>query len=142
MNSIQLTGRICHTPELKNTANGKVVINFTLAVDRQFRNADGEKEADFINCQLWDKSAEFLANYCHKGDKVAIVGRLQMRNYTDKDNNKRTIAEVIGTSIESLESKSNRDEKPDAGNEYKAAAKSEADAAPVLPDISDPFEDV
>jgi single-strand DNA-binding protein len=88
--------------------------------------------------QLYEKQAEFASNYIKKGDRVAITGRIQIRKYTDKEGLPKSITEVIGSSIESLESKQ-RDEKPDRGNEYKATAKGEE--LPMMSPISDPFDD-
>lgn len=78
MNKVILIGRLTADPELKFTQNGKGYCNFTIAVDRGFKNADGEREADFIYCQAWNKSAENLAKYMGKGRQIAVEGRLQV----------------------------------------------------------------
>lgn len=144
MNNISIIGRLCHSIEVKTTPNGKSVGNFTLAVDRPFRNTQGEKESDFINCQAWGSQADFLKDYSEKGNRIGVTGRLQIRKYDDKDGNKRTAAEVICASVEILESKSNRDEKPEPGNEYKATARpAKGEELPAMDgSIVDPFDDM
>lgn len=92
-------------PELKNTNSGKAVANFTLAIDRRFKNKDGQKEADFINCQAWGKTAEVLGQYTKKGSRIGIVGRLQVRSYDAQDGTKRWVTEVVVEELEFLESK-------------------------------------
>jgi single-strand DNA-binding protein len=88
MNKVILMGRLVRDPEVRYTQTGKVVAQFTLAVDRPFTNQDGQREADFINCVLWGKSAELLGNGVHKGQKVLVEGRLQIRSYDAKDGSK------------------------------------------------------
>ena len=76
INRAVLTGRITKDPELRYTQSGTAVVQFTLAVDRQFKNQNGEREADFINCVIWRKSAENFANFTHKGSKIGVDGRI------------------------------------------------------------------
>lgn len=102
MNSIVLLGRMTKDAEVRYTSTGKVVAGFTLAVDRPY-SKDGNKETDFINCYLWGKSAETLGNSVHKGQRVLVEGRLQIRPYTDKNGNKRTAAEVVCGRFEFIE---------------------------------------
>ena len=98
INNVVLTGRLTADPELKYTANeGHSVCNFTLAVDRM-----GSDEADFIRCVAWRKTAELVAEYLKKGSQAGVVGRLQIRNYEDKDGNKRTAAEVVCSQVQFL----------------------------------------
>ncbi len=100
LNTIVLMGRLVRDPELRNTPSGAAVANFTLAVDRDFKNKEtGEKETDFINIQAWRNTAEFVWKYFTKGRMAVVEGRLQMRNYTDKEGNKRTAAEVVAENI-------------------------------------------
>lgn len=94
MNCIVLSGRLTKDPEVKYTQSGKVVAVFTLAVNRPFAK-EGEQKADFFGCQVWGKQAEALGNYIHKGDPLLVEGRIQIRQYVDKNNNKRWITEVI-----------------------------------------------
>lgn len=105
MNKIILLGRLTRNPEIRYTQSGKVVASFTLAVDRPFTNQDGQKEADFINCILWGKSAETLGNTVLKGQKIAVEGRLQIRSYDAKDGSKRWLTEVICDRFEYVERK-------------------------------------
>ena len=99
MNVICLNGRLTADPELKNTANGVPVCSFTIAVDRNIKGKDGEKQTDFINCVAWRNTAEFVSKYFGKGKMIAIVGELQSRKYTDKDGNNRTAFEVLANQV-------------------------------------------
>lgn len=92
MNNINLIGRLCYENELKAMQSGKFVLNNVLAVDRPYSKED---ETDFIPIVLWEKKAEFVANWIEKGGRIAVNGRLQIRNFDDKDGNQRTIAEVV-----------------------------------------------
>ncbi|MCS6861427.1 MAG: single-stranded DNA-binding protein [Abditibacteriales bacterium] len=104
MNRVILIGRLTADPELKYTASGKAVASFTLAVDRRTRNPQtGERETDFIRIVSWEKQAEFAANYLTKGRLTAIEGRLQIRNYVTQDGQKRSIAEVVASSVQGLD---------------------------------------
>ena len=105
LNKILLLGRLVADPELRYTATGKAVAQFTLAVDRPFASQDGKKEADFIPVILWGKTAEAAANYSFKGQRLLVEGRLQIRSYEAKDGSKRWATEVIGNSIEFIEKK-------------------------------------
>ena len=105
LNKILLLGRLVADPELRYTAAGKAVAQFTLAVDRPFAGQDGKKEADFIPVILWGKTAEAAANYSFKGQRLLVEGRLQIRSYETKDGSKRWATEVIGNSIEFIEKK-------------------------------------
>lgn len=102
MNKILLTGRLTHDPELKTSANGVELCNFSLAVNRRFKNKEtGKYEADFLPCVAWRQTAAFLVRYCHKGDMIAIEGSLQTRKYDEKDTGKkRTAFDVMVDNIE------------------------------------------
>ncbi len=102
-NRIVLVGRLTADPELRYTPSGVPVANFRLAVDRQMKNQAGEKETDFINIVLWRQQAEFAANYLNKGRLVLIEGRLQIRNWTTQDGQRRTTAEVVGNNVQGLD---------------------------------------
>ena len=102
MNHITLIGRLTKEPELRYTANGKAVCNFTLAVDRPFKGQDGKQEADFIAIQVWDKRAENCAKYLAKGKQAAVEGRLQIRSYEDNNGQRRWVTEVVANSVEFL----------------------------------------
>ena len=98
MNKVQLVGRLTRDPELRTTGNGVSVCSFTVAVNRRFRNAQGEYEADFINCVAWRQSAELLAKYFAKGRMVGLVGSIQTRNY-EKDGQRVYVTEVVADEV-------------------------------------------
>ena len=95
MNKAILMGRLTKEPELKSTQNGISRCSFTLAVDRRFKNADGERETDFINCTAWRSTAEFISKYFRKGQRIAVVGSIQVRSYETDAGERRYITEVI-----------------------------------------------
>ena len=95
MNYIALMGNITKEHELRTTASQKAVLSFTIAVQRKFKNADGEKQTDFINCVSWGKTAEIMAKYTNKGDKIVVTGELQTRTYENKEGQKVYASEVI-----------------------------------------------
>ena len=99
LNHNVLMGRLCADPELRRTNSGTPVTSFTLAVDRDFKSQSGEKEADFVPVIAWRNTAEFVSKYFTKGRMAVVDGRLQMRNWTDKDGNKRTTAEVVAENV-------------------------------------------
>lgn len=105
LNSVSLTGRLTKDVDLRFTKSGTAVGSFTLAVDRQFKSKSGERETDFVNCQVWRKSAENFANFTHKGALVGIQGRIQTRTYDDKDGKKVFVTEVIVDNFALLEPK-------------------------------------
>ena len=103
MNKVVLIGRLTRDPEVRYTPSQKVVCSFTLAVDRPFQNQQGQREADFIPIVLWGKTAEVAGNSLYKGHRLGVSGRMQTRNYDDKDGKKVWVTEVIGDNIEFLE---------------------------------------
>lgn len=106
LNHITIMGRLTRDPELRRTGSGVAVASFTVAVDRDFGGKDGaEKETDFIDCVAWRATGEFVSKYFHKGAMIVVSGRLQIRNWTDKDNNKRRSAEVVADNCYFGESK-------------------------------------
>jgi len=109
INNVTLTGRLTKDAELKYTSTGTAVASFSLAVDRQFKNANGEKETDFINVVAWRKTAEILAEHTRKGSLIGIVGRIQTRNYEGNDGKRVYITEVVADSFTFLESKRQAD---------------------------------
>ena len=112
MNKVTLIGRITAEPQLKLTNNGQKVCRFSLAVNRQFKNADGERKADFINCMAWQQRADLINNYVHKGDLIAIEGRIQVSSYIATDGTKRYSTDVIVEQIEFLSSKKAEPKQP------------------------------
>ena len=99
LNKIFLMGRLTRDPELKRTQSGTAVTSFSLAVDRDFKGQNGEKETDFIDVVAWRNTAEFVSSYFTKGRMAIVEGRLQVREYTDRDGNKRRTAEVIADHV-------------------------------------------
>lgn len=105
LNKIVIMGRFTKDAELRRTAAGKSVASFTVAVDRDFKGQNGEKETDFINCVAWGNTAEFISKYFNKGNMAVVEGRLQIRPYTTEDGQKRTAAEIVVNNIYFGESK-------------------------------------
>ncbi|MHA8110460.1 single-stranded DNA-binding protein [Lactobacillaceae bacterium Melli_B4] len=105
INRATLTGRLTRDVELRYTQSGRAVGSFTLAVDRRFKNGNGDREADFINCVIWGKSAENFANYVHKGNLVGIDGRIQTRNYENNQGTRVYVTEVVVENFSFLESR-------------------------------------
>ena len=100
LNHITIMGRLTRDPELRRTGSGIAVASFTLAVDRDFGGRDGgERETDFIDCVAWRQTGEFVSKYFTKGRMAVVSGRLQIRNWTDKDGNKRRSAEVVADNV-------------------------------------------
>ncbi len=106
MNRVVLVGRLTKDPDLRYTPNGVPVANFTLAVNRTFTNQQGEREADFINCVVWRRPAENVANYLKKGSLAGVDGRLQTRSYDDQDGKRVYVTEVVADSVQFLEPRS------------------------------------
>lgn len=105
MNKVILVGRLTRDPEVKNTTSGKAVAGFTLAVDRRFKNKDGQKEADFVPIVVWGKQAEFAGQYLSKGSQIGVSGRLQVRSYDAQDGQRRYVTEVVADEITFLSTK-------------------------------------
>jgi single-strand DNA-binding protein len=117
MNHVVLMGRLTRDPELRHTQTGTPVSTFTLAVDRGYTPRDGgERQTDFIDIVAWRSTAEFVSKYFVKGQMAAVTGRLQIRDWTDKDGNKRRSAEVIADNVYFTDSKKNRES--DSGFNY------------------------
>lgn len=115
MNKVVLIGRLTKDVETRYTQSGKAVAMFTLAVDRISKGANGEKQADFIPCVVWDKQAEIAGKYLAKGRQVAVEGRIQVRSYDAKDGTKRYVTEVIVNELELL-GKGDGSSKQNGGN--------------------------
>ena len=105
INNLTLIGRLTKDVELKYTPANQAVAQFTLAVNRTFKNANGERESDFINCVIWRKSAENFANFVKKGALIGITGRIQTRNYENQQGQRVYITEVIAENFQMLESR-------------------------------------
>lgn len=109
INTVALVGRLTKDPELRTTTSGTGVATFTLAVNRDFKDANGNREADFINCVAWRKTAEILANYTKKGSLIGLIGRIQTRSYENQQGNRVFVTEVVVERFNLLESRSNND---------------------------------
>lgn len=105
MNKAILIGRLTKDPELRTTPTGRNVCQFSIAVNRTYTNANGEREADFINCVVWDKQAENLSRYQKKGNQIAVEGRIQTRNYDDNNGRRVYVTEVLASNISFLDAK-------------------------------------
>ena len=99
LNKIILMGRLTRDPELRRTGSGTAVTSFSLAVDRDFKSQNGEKETDFIDIVAWRSTAEFVSKYFTKGRMAVVEGRLQIRDWTDRDGGKRRTAEVVADNV-------------------------------------------
>ena len=124
LNHITIMGRLTRDPELRRTGSGIAVASFTVAVDRDFSSKDGgEKETDFIDCVAWRQTGEFVSKYFTKGRMIVVSGRLQIRNWNDKDGNKRRSAEVVADSCYFGDSKKDGDNSGGSygGNSYNAS---------------------
>lgn len=108
LNSISIMGRLSSDPQLRRTASGKAVASFSVACERDFKNQQtGEKEVDFIECVAWGGTAEMVEKYFHKGQMAVATGRLQLRDWTDKNGQKRRTAEILINSVYFCGSKEN-----------------------------------
>ena len=105
LNKVVIMGRFTKDPELRRTGSGTAVTSFSLACDRDFKSQSGEKETDFIEVVAWKNTAEFVSKYFGKGRMAVVDGRLQIRDWTDKDGNKRTTAEVVADNVYFADSK-------------------------------------
>ena len=99
LNLAIIMGRLTREPELRRTGSGVAVTNFTVAVDRDYTPEGGEKETDFIDCVAWRQSGEFVHKYFTKGSMIVVKGRMQIRDWTDKDGNKRRTAEIVADNV-------------------------------------------
>ena len=105
INNVTLVGRLTKDVELKYTPSNVANVSFTLAVNRTFKNANGERETDFINCVIWRQSAENFANWAKKGNLIGITGRIQTRSYENQQGQRVYITEVIAENFQMLESR-------------------------------------
>jgi single-strand DNA-binding protein len=105
MNRVFLVGRLTKDPDLRYTPSGVAVANFTVACNRPYTNQQGDREADFINCVIWRKPAENLANYMKKGSLIGVEGRIQTRSYDNAEGKRVYVTEVLAENVQFLESK-------------------------------------
>lgn len=136
LNHITIMGRLTRDVELRQTTSGIPVANFAIAVDRDRKDANGERETDFVNIVAWRNTAEFAAKYFSKGRMAVVSGRLQIRNWTDNSGNKRTIAEVVAENIYFGDSK-----KDDSAPAYNTPAYNKPAPAPAPVEYEEYFDD-
>ncbi|KRK80259.1 single-stranded DNA-binding protein [Companilactobacillus nodensis] len=139
INRVVLVGRLTRDPELRYTQGGAAVASFTLAVNRQFTNSQGEREADFINCVIWRKTAENFANFTNKGSLVGIDGHLQTRNYENKQGQRVYVTEVVVDNFSLLESRNANSSDSTNDNSNKAPNYNQSKNSNT--NVSDPFVD-
>ena len=126
MNKVILVGRLTKDPEVRNTSSQVPFCNLTIAVDRRFKDQNGQRQADFINCVAWRQQASFIGSYFRKGSKIAVVGNLQSRSYDDNQGQKRYVTEVIVDEVEFADSANSNQAAPN--QQYASAPQ-----APVAP---------
>lgn len=141
INRVVLVGRPTRDIELKNLKSGTSLCSFTLAVERRFKNKNGEREADFISCIAWRKTAEAICNYTHKGSLIGVDGRIQTRNYDNKDGQRVYVTEVVADSFSFLESKKDKQNNQQGyNNRYQSNNNSKPANTTNKSKSKDPFE--
>lgn len=126
INNVTLVGRMTRDAELRHTPSNQPVATFNLAVNRNFKNSDGEREADFINCVIWGTKAENLTNWAKKGALIGITGRIQTRSYDNQQGQRVYVTEVVAENFQTLEKRDNSANNDSLYNQ-----------APNAPDVSD-----
>lgn len=126
INNVTLVGRMTRDAELRHTPSNQPVATFNLVVNRNFKNSDGEREADFINCVIWGTKAENLANWTKKGALIGITGRIQTRSYENQQGQRVYVTEVVAENFQTLEKRDNSANNDSLYNQ-----------APNVPDVSD-----
>ena len=151
MNNVSLLGRVVRDIELKYTGNGTAVANFTIAVDRRFKNANGEYDADFIDIVVWRQSAEFVSKYFKKGSPIAVEGSIQTRNYENSEGRKVYVTEVVADNVgfvprdnsqqqsQSRQTKPKKDDNPFANADFNSNDPFENNSKIEIDDSSLPF---
>ena len=109
INNVVLVGRMTRDAELRYTPSNQAVATFTLAVNRNFKNQNGEREADFINCVIWRQQAENLSNWAKKGTLIGVTGRIQTRNYENQQGQRVYVTEIVADNFQILESRATRE---------------------------------
>ena len=144
LNHIVIMGRLTRDPELRRTGSGTAVTSFSLAVDRDFKSQSGEKETDFIDIVAWRNTAEFVSKYFTKGRMAVVEGRLQIRDWTDKDGNKRRSAEVVADNVYFGDSKRDAESAGPYSGGYSAPSggRSPAPSGFGAPDMGDQFAEL
>ena len=145
LNHIVIMGRLTRDPELRHTQTQTPVAAFTVAVDRDFSGRDGgERQTDFIDCVAWRQTAEFVSKYFQKGSMIVVSGRLQIRDWTDREGGKRRSAEIVADNVYFGESKRRDGDSSYSGNSYSGSSYSGGgyDAPRATAPASSPFSDM
>ena len=119
INNVVLVGRTTKDPELRYTPSNVAVATFSLAVNRTFKDANGERETDFINCVIWRQQAEYLANWAKKGALIGITGRIQTRSYENQQGQRVYVTEVVAENFQMLESRNSQGNQQNQGNSFQ-----------------------
>lgn len=119
INNVVLVGRTTKDPELRYTPSNVAVATFSLAVNRNFKDANGERETDFINCVIWRQQAEYLANWAKKGALIGITGRIQTRSYENQQGQRVYVTEVVAENFQMLESRNSQGNQQNQGNSFQ-----------------------
>lgn len=139
INNVSLTGRITKDLEKHQTNKGTSVVNFTLAVDRRRKNANGDREADFISIQAWGLTADLLSKYCSKGSLIGVEGRIQTRNYENNQGQRVYVTEVVAENITFLDSKKGNSQSQQGGYQQSNGYQNDNYQQPF--DSAMPFDD-
>lgn len=123
MNKVFLIGNLTRDPELTETSNGTAICRFAIAVNRNYKSADGETLTDYFNCQAWRGTAETIAKYTHKGDKIAVIGSIEIKNYEDSKGDKKTAVNISVSDIEFLGQKQNSNTNNSSSNNKPSGKK-------------------
>ncbi|HEP1431164.1 single-stranded DNA-binding protein ssb [Streptococcus pyogenes] len=135
INNVVLVGRMTKDAELRYTASQVAVATFTLAVNRRFKEQNGEREADFINCVIWRQPAENLANWAQKGALIGVTGRIQTRNYENQQGQRVYVTEVVAENFQMLESRNSQQQSDQGNSSQNDNSQSFGNSSPM--DISD-----
>lgn len=137
LNHVSIMGRLARDPELRTTTSGKSVVSFTIATDRNRKDANGQNQTDWIRMTAWEKTAEFICKYFQKGSMIAIDGRLQSKTYQDKNGNNRTDMEVVVEEVNFVGAKSASNADSNAQPAARQQPTAQPQTAPQFEDISD-----
>ncbi len=137
MNKAFLIGRLTRDPELRYSSSNAPIVNFTVAIDRQYTNNQGQRETDFINVVAFQKQAENIKKYVFKGSLVAVDGRIQTRNYDDKDGKRVYVTEVVADRVQFLDSKSSQNQVNTPTEDSVSPADFQNETAPKETNVSD-----
>ena len=141
MNKCVIVGNIAREPESRTTQGGVSVATFTVAVQREFRNANGTYDADFLPVVAWRQAADYVTRYLHKGSKVAVDGSIQTRSYDAQDGSKRYVTEIIANRVEGLDRRENNDSRPVSNGQQQPRQAAQQTTPPASDDFSEVDDD-